>query len=223
MIDVNAPRTSPLASGIYTVKIESGSLTAAETTFGVAGDPAAIAFETADPGAIGTQFESIITVTDAAGEPVADGTPVAVSLRSRGPRISDPVSRVSPAVQRTVNGRVTARFVVIGCEVATIQAEAAGVSRLDVVDARTAPASEETGPADSLASSEPDSFTSWAGAGAAAATASSLLADSPGLDRVFVWNGLRWVLYAEADGVPIPGSLDFTIEPGDVLWLGSFN
>ena len=220
VIDVNAARTSPLASGIYTVKVSSGSLTAAQATFGVSGDPAELDFAVGDPGAIGTQFEAEITVTDAAGEPVADGTEVAVTVQSRGRRFAAPVTRISPAVQRTANGRVTAKFVVIGREVATIKAEAGGIARLAIADTRSAD-SEQPAPAASLTSTQPNSFTAWTGAGTS--TASRLLADTPNANRVFLWNGVRWLLYAEISGTPIPGSLDFLIEPGDVLWLGSPN
>ena len=222
VIDVNAAPTSPLASGRYTVKISSGSLASAEVAFGVAGNPGAIAFETGDPGSIGTQFESVITVTDAAGEPVADGTEVSVSVASRGSRIAVPVTRISPAVQRTANGRVTARFVVIGREVATIKARAGSAAALDVVDARTAPAAESADPAAGLGTTAVNTFATWTGTGTGATTsASSLLDARPALDRVFLWNGIRWLLYAEVDGTPIPGSLDYLIQSSDTLWLGA--
>ena len=220
VIDVNAARTSPLAPGIYTVKVSSGTLTAAEATFGVAGDPAELDFAVGDPGAIGTQFEAEITVTDAAGEPVADGTEVAVTVQSRGRRFAAPVTRISPAVQRTANGRVTAKFVVIGREVATIKAEAGGIARLAIADTRSAD-SEQPAPAASLTSTQPNSFTAWTGTGTT--TASRLLADTPNANRVFLWNGVRWLRYAEVGGTTVPGSLDYLVQPGDVLWLGGSN
>jgi len=220
VIDVNAARTSPLASGTYTVKVASGSLTAAQATFGVGSDPAELDFALGDPGAIGTQFEAVITVTDAAGQLVADGTEVSITVASRGRRFAAPVTRTTPAVQRTVNGRVTARFVVTGREVATIRAQAGSVASLAVADTRSAD-TEQPAPAASLTTTQPNTFTAWTGAGTS--TASRLLADSPNANRVFLWNGVRWLLYAEVGGAPIPGSLDFLIEPGDVLWLGSPN
>ena len=220
VIDVNAPRTSPLASGTYTVKVASGSLTAAQATFGVGSDPAELDFALGDPGAIGTQFEAEITVTDAAGQLVADGTEVSVTVQSRGRRFAAPVTRTTPAVQRTANGRVTARFVVTGREVATIRAQAGSISSLAVADTRSA-GSEQPAPAASLTTTQPNTFTAWTGAGTS--TASRLLADTPNANRVFLWNGVRWLLYAEIGGTPIPGSLDYIIEPGDVLWLGSPN
>ncbi len=220
VIDVNAARTSPLAPGIYTVKVASGSLTAAEATFGVAGDPADIDFALGDPGSIGTQFEAEITVTDAAGEPVADGTEVTVTVASRGRRIAAPVTRITPATQRTANGRVTARFVVTGREVATIRAQAGTAVSLAVANTLTAD-QEQPAPAASLTSTQPNTFTAWTGAGTS--TASRLLADTPNANRVFLWNGVRWLRYAEVGGTTVPGSLDYLVQPGDVLWLGGPN
>lgn len=97
VIEVDAPRGDPLASGIYTLRATSGTIRA-ETTFGVAGDPGAegITIELEEPGAVGSRFEGAITVVDAAGEPVADGTEVSISVEGRG-------GRTAVAVQRAVS------------------------------------------------------------------------------------------------------------------------
>ena len=218
VLTVTAGSLAPLPSGVYTATIRASGLADAAAMFGVAGNPAQLDFALGDPGALGTQFEAEITVTDAAGQPAADGTEVSVSVASRGRRIAAPVSRTSPAVQRTANGRVTARFVVIGREVATLRAQAGTVSSLAVADTRSADG-EQIDTAASLATAQPNTFTSWTGAGTS--TASGLLAGSGNVDRVFLWNGVRWLLYAEAGGRPIPGSLNYIVQPGDVLWLGS--
>ena len=94
---------------------------------------------------------------------------------------------------------------------------------LHVVDARAAPAAEPADPAAGLGTTAVNTFATWTSTGASGATtsASSLLAARPALDRVFLWNGIRWLLYAEVDGIPIPGSLDYLIQSSDTLWLGT--
>ena len=221
VIDVNAPAGTPLKSGIYKVRLTSGTLTAAETSFGVAGDPAEITIQLDDPGAVGTSFEADILVVDEAGEPVADGTAVAIAVERRG-KAPAAVQRTSPATQRTANGRITARFVVVGREVSTIKATAGSASTLAVANTSQVASPEEDSPAQGLGTTQTNTYTTWSGTGAA--SAADLLADlGSGTDRIFLWNGVRWLRYAEVNGRPIPGSLNYLIQANDVLWIGTAN
>lgn len=102
----------------------------------------------------------------------------------------------------TRNGRITVRFVVVGRDVATINA-ASG----------TASGVEAESPAARLSSTAPNGFSSWSRAADAdaATTAADLLAELDGVSFIWLWNGSRWLYYGEADGAPIPGSLNFNI------------
>ena len=35
-----------------------------------------------------------------------------------------------------------------------------------------------------------------------------------------LWSGEHWFIYSEREGTPTPGSVDFQIESGDLLYLG---
>ena len=38
---------------------------------------------------------------------------------------------------------------------------------------------------------------------------------------VWLWNGVEWIRYGESDGAAVPGSVDFTVLPGDTILFGS--
>ena len=89
-----------------------------------------------------------------------------------------------------------------------------------MADTREAATSDEESPAEGLGTTQRNTYTTWSGTGTTEAAA--LLADTGG-DRVFLWNGARWLRYAEVGGRPIPGSLNYLIQVHDVLRLGSDN
>ena len=51
------------------------------------------------------------------------------------------------------------------------------------------------------------------------AAAASELNAGIDLSALFRWDGTTWRGYAERNGVPVPGSVDFAVEIGDWLWL----
>ena len=217
IIDVNAPASDPLPSGVYTLTASIGAAGEASARFGIAGPPAAIQFTPdSDPvPGLGRTFSVQIDLADAAGEPVADGTPVAISVRPRGDAIPA-ISRISPASQPAKNGSVTARFVVIGREISIISARAGQASALHVVNALQAAEPQAGIAARTLTSTRPGNFAHYRGAQPASAAA---LLEQIETAAIYLWNGKRWLFYATAAGTQIPGSLDFTAHPNDILWL----
>ena len=56
--------------------------------------------------------------------------------------------------------------------------------------------------------------------GRAITGAAAVLALGPeGSTVVWLWNGKRWLRYSETEGEAPPGSEDFIVLPGDVLWF----
>ena len=228
LVTATASSSAPLAAGIYKLRLSaSGIAMAAESEFGVAGPADAIAIARGDGELrLGAPFDAVITVIDAGGQPVADGTAVTVTVSGRGNGAA--IQLVSPAPNsdgeasaRTANGRVSARFVVVGRDVATINAAAGTANGVAVVDTRTVGTSAaEEPPTAMLSSTAPNRYSSWSGDDDATARASELLAEIDGVDVIWHWNGVRWLYYGEAGGSPIPGSLDFIVTgSSEVLFL----
>ena len=230
VITATATDAGPLAAGIYKLRLSAANIDAVESEFGVAGPADDVAIDLGEGDLeLGVPFDASITVTDADGQPVADGTPVTVSAAARG-RGGAAIQLVMPAPNSdgqgsavTRNGRASARFVVIGREVSTINVRAGTVGGILVVDTRAAQTAAEDGGeqlAAELSSTAPNGFSIWSGAADREQSASSLLDGVDGVNSVYLWNGVRWLRYATVDGRAIPGSLDFSILPGDLLWLG---
>ena len=73
-----------------------------------------------------------------------------------------------------------------------------------------------------LSAMEPNSAAVWQAS--YRTTAAQVAAKLPGLDVLWRWDGRRWQPYAPPlDGVLPPGAVNFTIEQGDRLWIGSWD
>lgn len=230
VVDVDAPASSPLATGLYMLTARSGDIEIA-AQFGVAGDPDEIVATVGEIPGIAETFSVGIAVRDPDGQPVADGTEVRIAVRGRLPDEEAGISLISPlnGVATTENGLATASFAVIRSEISTIHLSADGpgpappATALEVIDARrSTDAAATAAPSQGLRmAADPGSpmsgFALWRGD--APVDASALLADLPGASAVSLWNGKRWLLYAATDGEPASGALDFVIHPGDTLWI----
>ena len=64
-------------------------------------------------------------------------------------------------------------------------------------------------------------FTSWLAEGSTTASTLFDALSSDGATALHVWNGSTWVRYSVVDGAMVPGSVDFTIERGDVLFISN--
>ena len=220
---------SPLAPGEYTLRAARGSAQD-EQTFRVAGKAAAIALSelpivwSDDVGLM----RVIADVTDAQGQPVADGTPVVFSTQ---PVTAQLVSRGAATVG-TVGGRASLEFLVVQPGTAAVTATADGQQATDVVTA-TPPSAEDAGDSaalpddtapglDGLASTRLNSYTTWTDETRTTAGALYDLLTPGGATALWTWraNTERWIPYSElADGRRTPGAVDFTITRGDILWL----
>ena len=216
---------SPLTPGEYTLRAARGSAQD-EQTFRVAGKAAMVALSelpivwSDDVGLM----RVIADVTDAQGQPVADGTPVVFSTQ---PVTAQLVSRGAATVG-TVGGRASLEFLVVQPGTAAVTATADGQQATDVVTA-TPPSAENTNdsatePAglDGLASLRLDSLTTWLGDAPTTAGALYDLLTPRGATALWTWraDAQRWIPYSElTDGRRTPGAVDFTITEGDILWL----
>lgn len=228
ILDVDAPASSPLATGLYTLTARAGGVSGS-AQFGIAGDPASVSATLGEPPGLAEMVRAEIAVSDADGQPVADGSEVRIAVQSRLPGRPAGIKLISPAngVAKTENGRASASFVVIRREVSVIRLSADGpgpappATATAVVDTRAAADAALDAPASHGLRMEDgapvDGFSSWRAATPIAA--SSLLADLPGASAVWLWNGLYWLHYSALEEEGAPGGADFIVNPGDTLWI----
>ena len=228
-IDIDRPATNPLPSGEYTLELWVGEKKA-EQTFTVSGGPVAGGISLSDPGevSVGESFTVTATFNDASGVAVPNGTlvdwPEIVTASGAGQQVVQTAKDT-----RTTDGRASASFLAVnpgsvvvtaGADCRSVAASAGGsmtvcsVSGVRLVNIQA----DAAGPADQLSNREPGGLSSWLGRGVV--TAAELLSALDGVDSVLIWLNGEWIRYGAADGRPIPGSINFNITPGAILWLG---
>ena len=217
-VNVNRAAAQPLANGEYTLEVRAGGLSA-EQTFIVSGGAATLTLgELEGTLAVNEQISLTATVLDAEGQPVPDDTPVEWSATDVG--IAAVLVQLS-ADAVTRNGKASARWLVLTPGSTAVRAmsgaAAADVRLLNVAAAMAAAEPPEPpSPADGLRRRSPG-LAAWFGEGTT--TAAALLADLPGVDSILFWSGNRWLRYALSNGQPTPGSFNFEIPNGAVLYL----
>ena len=240
VIDVNAPAATPLDSGLYKATVSGSGVDQIEASFNVAGNPASVSIsvpEKSELGAVGESFTATVTVTDADGTPVADGEAIEFSSSATAggvltARVVSPSEVGGTRTGRTRNGQVAAQVTIVGRGVSVLTATApadsaasrtakSGTAVIDTA-ASAIPVSGDAGPViryltpDGQPGAGPADYL-----GAAQSTATALLAMNEAASAVWLFNGARWIRYAEdADGEAIPGSIPFSVLPGDILWFG---
>ena len=215
-ISVGAAAASPLKTGEYTLEIRAGGLRDS-VTFTVAGEAANIAVVSSESDyRPNDQFTLTATVTNADGSTVPDGTPVTFTVGSEVAGQAKIVQLRGPS--GTKNGEATARYVVIaeGRAWVTVTAGQGNGIWIDTVGQAAAPPAAAD-PAEQLSGKA--GLQSYLGD--ADVTASTLLEALGNVTAIRLYRAGVWVLYGSVDGRPIPGSEDFTVTRGNVLWIGS--
>ena len=220
-VDVDAAPTSPLKAGAYTVEVTAGGKTAS-ATFNVSGGAAADGVSLDAPTervALSETFTVTANVNDADGNPVPDGTAVNwINPQTTSGAGRDTLVVSTTMTELTKDGKATNTYLVVGSGTVVLRATAGAGSDAAVVTvggvlAPPTPAN----PADYLRSRNPNDLTTWLGQGRT--SASALLNGLDGIGFILLWLNGEWLRYGLADGRMIPGSTDFTVNPGSVLWL----
>ena len=225
-VKMGAAAADPLAPGAYIVRVVAAGF-AAEDRFFVAGRAARIEIAPGPPPAgIGVVFNLAVRAFDANDQPVADGTAIAVSVRGAR-RGTAPVLLASPAggSAPAENGGITVRLVASAPEIGILRVAAGPAAAPDfaaahVLDLRAlGSAGPLAGHLGAAAGAVPWSgYRTWTGP--RGSPVSQLLDEIPALASVRLWNGKRWLSYARLPGgAEAPGSIDFLIEPSDLLFL----
>ena len=231
VVTVLASAANPLASGAYTATVSGDGITDTVLRFTVAGPTETIALEIPDQlGGLAESFPATARAEDKDGTAVADGTWVTFNTTATQGGgtptviVSSPVPSDhdddpdTPRVRRaqTKDGAAAASATIIGRGVAVLTATADGKSDSLPVDTRVAASSiEAASPSGDAAAGGLSIYR-----GASSSTAAAALALGPeGSSVVWLWNGKRWLRYSETEGEAAPGSEDFIVLPGDVLWF----
>ena len=218
-IDVNVEPSAALATSEYTLELRAGGITAAQRLI-VAGPAAAITVS-APQGeiALGGSISVTARVADAEGNPVPNGTPVAWAARSTN-QSAVLVRLAADAV--TTDGAASATFLTVSTGSAIVSAEsgdAREIALLSIAPGSTAGPAEQTASLrQSLGNQGAPGITAWLGD--TRTSASSLLDALSGINSIRLWQASRWFRYTfAANGQAATGSVDFTINPGAILWL----
>ena len=214
-IDVDAEETDKLANGEYTIELRVGAKTVTQK-FVVSGGPATLALgEPQGSTAVNGQIRLTATVLDDEGNAVPNGTRVTWVDRPTG---AVPVMIQLSADTRTEDGAASANFLVIGSGTGYVTATAGDATNIVLLQVGGPGERGEAAIAESLSSTRPG-FSTWLG-GEQRTRASQLLAAVDGVSSALLWDNGIWLRYGVAEsGLVIPGSMDFVIRHGAVLWL----
>ena len=216
-LNVNAAATAALASGDYTLEVRQAGLPWVSQTIRLAGIPAEISFAALDePPALNQRFTITATVSDADGNPVPNGTPVAWSaVQPRGGATLVCLG----ADLTTTDGAASSTWLAATAGSAWVRAQTVGQTpTLQQLQPVTIPA-QQIDLVDLLSRGATPGFGVWLGSGTV--KASELVAGVEGVNGVSVLrsNPSRWLTYAVDNGQLRPNSLDFPIHPNDIYWL----
>lgn len=219
-----ADSDNALAAGQYTLRVSRSSLNG-ERAFRVAGKASTVTVTVADPTWSSGVAQIVVNadVTDAEGQPVADGTPVTFSPGTTGAGGAQLIATRGGTI-RTENGRASAQFIGVSPGRTFVTVVADGATGVEVIDVPRAPGgggTEEPVGIGGLGEVDVNTYSSWLSS--TSTRASELFDELParGIDAIFKHDRAanRFVPYAERSGRPLPGAVDFTIELGDILWL----
>ena len=212
-ITVSAAAASALKPGEYTLEVRAGGLKATQT-FTVVGEAASLEVVASESEfRLNDQFTLTATVTNADGSLVPDGTPVSFTTGSEVTGQNKIVQLRSP--QGTKNGQDSATYVVVaeGRTWVTVSSGAGNDIWIANVGATPRP------PGAAVALSGRVGLVSYVGD--AAVQASALLQALDNVTTIRLYRAGAWVLYGVVDGRVLPGSEDFTVTRGNVLWIGN--
>ena len=231
-IDIDTAATKALTPGEYTIKVTAGALSASGTfTVVSAADDVELVVEPMEPSVVGEELTATATVTDAEGNPVADGT-VVTFRASDLTGDADAVLVADETSDATKGGEASVTLIAVGPGRAAIRAvvsDDATPERATVVVTSTAGAPEvvEPEPVDCSAVgteglSATNGFATWSHDDCG--TSASALFESlsgRGASAIHLWNGSAWVRYSVVDGEEVPGSSDFDVMDGDIVYISN--
>ena len=216
--------TAPVPSGEYTLKVKSRTNTKLtdESTFTVVGTAGNVSIEASEADEDG-QIDVTVTVTDAEGNPVADGTAVSIEaadLRGDG----DKVLFLTSSDGKTKAGVANATLIEIGPGRAAIIATAddkTAVARVTSTYGAEEPEAMPEEEAGLSCLSSLSGFSTWTCDVEASASEIFDWISSRRATALHLNSNRMWVRYSVVDGAMVPGSSDFMVTKSDILYISN--
>ena len=226
----------PLKTGTYSIRVSSTGGLSATGSFVVVGraNSVELSVDTLTPSTVGEIVTATVTVksgdvlvpngtqvTFRADDVAADADAV---LRAVG----GGVEASGNSVQRTIGGEATATFVTVGHGSSVVSATAHRTTDVEVLESTAgAPAVVEPEAVDCSAVgteglSATNGFATWSHDDCG--TSASALFESlsgRGASAIHLWNGSAWVRYSVVDGAEVPGSSNFDVMDGDIVYISN--
>ena len=183
----------------------------------------AVSLDTSGGTTLGSIITATITVTDGDGSGVSDATQVYVTTTGGFTLVG--------AQPNTAGGVTTRSLVVTGTGTAALTVHA-GFTVNSMTNEREggvfgAAAAEVGGeapraaaPADVDALTATSGFGTWDSDTPGEASALWPALANRGATSLYLWNGVKWLRYAELNGTPVPGAVDFFLLRADVIYIG---
>ena len=219
-------------TGAYTLEVMLGSKSTATVDFEIVGGTANVEVEASASSSdtIGDVITVTASLTDEAGNPVIDGTEVnfSASANTGLAAIGSNHANTNAADEDsngplTKDGSASVKFAVVGAGTSVVSATAGdtGATGVAVVISTAGMADAEPEPAGPSLSdfSRLSGLVSYSGPDTTASALSSLLAGRA--SAIWLSNDGSWILHASVDGEGVPGSTDFTVTSGDVLYISN--
>ena len=235
LIDVTAPASAPLATGMYTATVKrTAQGLSATKMFRVVGPADSLDLEVGDASAaIGSSVAITATVNDADGNAVPHGTSVTFTASNADGSNNDLVilpggsdNKTGAATTAGITGKATINGTTVGngivILIATTQGATGTVSDTGEIDTSSDAQSISATPTSCLSKTDVGDYTTWTCGTTGNADAVFSVLRNRGADALYLRSVGRWVRYAtDAAGGPIPGSTNnFTIRQYDTLFIG---
>ena len=230
VITISSDPNEKADTGTYTLEVMLGSKSTATVDFEIVGGSANVDVEASASSSdtIGDVITVTASLTDEAGNPVIDGTEVNFSASANTGLAAIGSNHANTnAADEDSNGPVTkdgsasVKFAVVGAGTSVVSATAGDTGATGVaVVISTAGMADAMDAEPSLSDfSRLSGLVSYSGPDATASALSSLLAGRA--SAIWLSNDGSWILYASVDGAMVPGSSDFTVTSGDVLYISN--
>ena len=226
-LETKAGAATPLDNGEYTIKVSQSATITDMATFTVVGVGTSVEVEASNmaPDSVGDTVEVTATVTDADGNPVADGTKVMFTSSDQTADSDQVLAHVGDrGAQSTKGGMAKATFVAVGDGTSVITAIADGTTGVVVVDSTAGMVEPEAMPEEEASVSclsELSGFATWSCGVEADASEIFDMVSGRGVTALHLWNGSTWVRYSVVDGAMVPGSSDFMVTKSDILYISN--
>ncbi len=221
-------KSTKVAAGEYTAEVSLTEVNDSKVSamFSVAdvADDVSLSASAMTSEMIGDVITVTATVTDASGNPVADGTDVDFDVSSstglagigKGHGANDTVD--------TVGGMASVKYAVVGHGTSVVSATAGGATGVVVIESTAGMTEPEAMPEEEVGVgclSNLSGFSTWSCGVESSASEIFGLVSARGVTAIHLHNGTAWVRYSVVDGAMVPGSSDFMVTENDILYISN--